>query len=385
MSTPSTTPRVGFVLERSLGHVTHADNLTKLLPAQDIIDADVVELAWETSGLQSRIPGFSTNWTIRSGVRARVAITQLKRSGPLDALFVHTQVPAVLSPDHLWRIPTVVSLDATPLQYDELGSHYGHARGNEYVERLKWTANRACFRRARHIVTWSEWAKRGVIDGYGIEEAKITVVPPGVATSVWSVERAAADPDAPVRILFVGGDLERKGGDVLLAAFRALRAEVAATSLDGVELHLVTRSHVAPEPGVIVHRNLGPNSPELVSLYHRSDVFCLPTRGDCLPMVLSEAGAAGLPLVSTAVAAIPEIVRDGETGLVVPPGDRDALVRALRALVEDPGLRLRLGTAAQVTVSRDFDAAKNVHRLAELLREVATGGDLSAPATVPGP
>ena len=128
-------------------------------------------------------------------------------------------MPAVLSPDHVRRIPTVVSLDATPLQYDELGAHYDHGRSNDCVERLKWKANRACFRRARHIVAWSAWAKQGVVDGYGIDEAKISVVPPGVATALWRVERVAADPDAPVRILFVGGDLDRKGGDVLLDAY----------------------------------------------------------------------------------------------------------------------------------------------------------------------
>ena len=55
-------------------------------------------------------------------------------------------------------------------------------------------------------------------------------------------------------------------------------------------------------------------------------------------MVLSEAGAAGLPLVSTAVAGIPEIVRDGETGLVVPVDDVAALTKALRTLVERPDL-----------------------------------------------
>ena len=73
----------------------------------------------------------------------------------------------------------------------------------------------------------------------------------------------------------------------------------------------------------------GPNSPELIELYHGADVFCLPTLGDCLPMVLSEAGAVGLPLVSTDVGAISEIVRDGETGLLVPVGDADALAAAL--------------------------------------------------------
>ena len=51
-------------------------------------------------------------------------------AGPLDAMFVHTQVPAILVPDRLRRIPTVVSLDATPIQYDELGAHYDHDTGS---------------------------------------------------------------------------------------------------------------------------------------------------------------------------------------------------------------------------------------------------------------
>jgi glycosyltransferase involved in cell wall biosynthesis len=363
-------PRVGFVLERSLGHITHADNLTRLLPSQDLIAADVVQIEWETNGIAARLPLYSTNWTVRSGLRARAAIRRLRRTAHVDALFIHTQVPAVLSPDHVRRVPTVVSLDATPLQYDELGSHYGHATGPAAVERLKWAANRACFRRARHIVAWSAWAKQGVVDGYGIDPGKVSVVPPGVDPALWHTERTLPPPDRPVRLLFVGGDLRRKGGDVLCAAFQALRLQLG-DSADDVELHLVTKSTVAPAPGVTVHDALGPNSAELVALYHRSDIFCLPTRGDCLPMVLSEAGAAGLPLVSTAVAGIPEIVHDGETGLVVAPDDVDGLVRSLRTLVEDRALRWRLGTAAQHLVQREFDAARNVARLAELLVEIA--------------
>jgi glycosyltransferase involved in cell wall biosynthesis len=84
-------------------------------------------------------------------------------------------------------------------------------------------------------------------------------------------------------------------------------------------------------------------------------------------MVLSEAGAAGLPSVATAVAGIPEIVRDGETGLVVPVDDVEALTKALRTLVESPELRGRLGTAAQELVTASFDAEKNAERLIELL------------------
>ena len=111
----------------------------------------------------------------------------------------------------------------------------------------------------------------------------------------------------------------------LIDAVHQLRRQGVA-----IELDLVTKSELAPEPGISVHRGLGPNSPELIELYHRADIFCLPTLGDCLPMVLSEAGAVGLPLVSTQIGAIDEIVRDGATGLLTPIGDVTALADALR-------------------------------------------------------
>ena len=121
-----------------------------------------------------------------------------------------------------------------------------------------------------------------------------------------------------MRVLFVGGDLVRKGGDVLVDAVEDLRRDSVP-----VEVDLVTRDDLAPREGVRVHHGLTPNSDEIVDLYRRADVFCLPTLGDCLPMVLSEAGALGLPVVSTDVGAIDEIVREGETGLLVPPSDPD--------------------------------------------------------------
>jgi glycosyltransferase involved in cell wall biosynthesis len=109
----------------------------------------------------------------------------------------------------------------------------------------------------------------------------------------------------------------------------------------------------------------------LVALYQRCDVFCLPTRGDCLPMVLSEAGATGLPLVSTDVGAIGEIVRDGESGRLVPVDDADRLTAVLTELVEDAALRRRLGDGAAALVGREFDAERNAQRLLDLLVDVA--------------
>ncbi len=116
---------------------------------------------------------------------------------------------------------------------------------------------------------------------------------------------------------------------------------------------------------------LTPNSPPLIELYHRADVFCLPTLGDCLPMVLSEAGAVGLPLVSTDVGAIGEIVRDGDTGILVPVSDPPALAAALHRLADDPALRRQMGEAARRLVGERFDAKVNAERLVSLLLDVA--------------
>jgi glycosyltransferase involved in cell wall biosynthesis len=266
----------------------------------------------------------------------------------------------------------VVSLDATPLQYDELGTFYSHDIGNARVEKIKRALNIRCYTNAARIVTWSAWAKRGLIDGYGVAAERIHVIPPGVWCERWTSPDPGVvtrDADDIVRILFVGADLARKGGDHLLEAFADLRVEHG----DTVELHLVTKSTVPPAPGVHVYADLTPNSDALKALYHRCDVFCLPTQGDCLPMVLSEAGATGMPLVSTGVAAIPEIVQDGVTGLVVPPADPGALAAALSKLVLDAPLRREMGARARALVEQSFDASKNATAVVELMCDVAGG------------
>jgi glycosyltransferase involved in cell wall biosynthesis len=89
-----------------------------------------------------------------------------------------------------------------------------------------------------------------------------------------------------------------------------------------------------------------------------SDVFVLSSRSEGMPMSILEAMAAGLPVVASAVGGIPEIVRDGETGLLVPPGDADALAAALGRLLDDDGLRRRLGAAGRERALDEFDVVR---------------------------
>lgn len=364
---------IGFIIEQALGHVTHGKNLQVNVPKDESVSPLWGLPAFETTGIASKIPLYKSNWTVRASLQTRRLVADMNRQTELDALFFHTQVTAVLAKKWVKRFPSIVSLDATPVQYDELGEFYQHETGSGWLEGVKWRLNRDCYRAANHLVTWTDWAKQSLVADYQVSAEKITVIPPGVNTRDWYRATPRRLENKPVKILFVGGNLQRKGGKLLLEAFRTLRQELPA--LDSrvpnieLELHLVTRDQVAQEPGLFVYNNMSANSAPLKKLYHDCDIFCLPTYGDCLPMVLSEAGAAGLPVVSTKLAGIPEIVQEDKTGFLVPCGDVPALTNALMRLVVSPELRLQQGARAVEVVTNGFDAERNTFRLLELIKE----------------
>lgn len=371
----TTVPHVGFVLEKALGHSTHADNLQHVISDDPRIRATWCPIPYDVDGFAARLPFYRSRWTLRAGLRARAAIRRAHHERPLDALFIHTQVAAILSTSWMKKVPTVVSIDATPKQYDVLGEHYAHPTDIAALEGLKLRANVRCLRAAADVVAWSTWAKDGLVAEYGVPEDKVFVIPPGVVSELWARPTDLPVDEDVTRILFVGGDFERKGGADLVEAFGRLQADRAGRSAaTPVELHIVTRAPVPAGPGIHVHDGMVANSPELRALYHRCHVFCLPTRADTFALVLSEAGAAGLALVSTAVGGIPELVRDGETGLLVPPDDVGALTGALTRLVDQPELRRRLATNVAALIAADFDATKNAERLVSILLAVAASG-----------
>jgi glycosyltransferase involved in cell wall biosynthesis len=355
---------IGFVLEQALGHITHTKNLQVNVPLDPEVRAHWALIDFDVAGAGARIPIYKSNWTVRAGLRAQQQLRKITQTTSLDALLFHTQVPAVLAQRWLHRIPSIVSLDATPLQYDQLGEFYQHQRGHPKLEVFKWRLNRDCYKAARRLVAWGAWTKRGLVDAYEVPDDKVVVIPPGVNTREWQRPVPRVAHSEPVKILFVGGNLDRKGGRHLIDAFRALRHH-------GIELHLVTKDTVAAEPGLFVYNDMAPNSQPLKNLYHTCDIFALPTFGDCLPMVLSEAGAASMATVSTTVAAIPEIVRNGETGLTVAAGDTAALTDALARLIASADLRMTLGMKAMAHVTCAYDAETNARRLLELLKEEA--------------
>lgn len=362
--------KIGFIVEQELGHKTHGQNLAKNVALDSSIHPLWAHPKIPKSGIMS-LPGLR-NWTLQAGLQANRALRGFKTAGhELNAIFFHTQVTAILAQRWMDKIPSVVSLDATPLQYDALGEFYAHESGPSWLERFKFEKNKSCYHKAHHLVTWSDWAKQSLIKDYAVPAEKITVIPPGVNVSEWQAAENTqhTNDESPTKILFVGGDLQRKGGTDLLLAFKSIQ-----DTYPEVELHMVTHDQPTAMRNLFVYNNLEPNSDRLKNLYHQADIFCLPTYGDCLPMVLSEAAATGLPIVSTQVAAIPEIVRPGEGGVLVEPGAVSQLKDALTALISDQTKRKTMGQAAFKITNTKFNAQKNAQQLFDLLKRVAHHG-----------
>ena len=357
--------RFAFVMEQTLGHVAHTRNLEMTLARESWIDGTVDKLAFPPAGVLGRLPGLQ-NWSLRASLMARAALRRQLRQRPLDAAFIHTQVAAQLSVGIMRRVPTVVSLDATPKNFDEVGEAYGHRRGSTLAESAKAAVTRRALLAASALVTWSRLAADSLVNDYGAAAERIHVIPPGVDIGRFlPQDRRRAE--GPLRILFVGGDFERKGGPDLVKAL---------VGLSNVELDAVTRSDVKTPPGVCcrVHRGLQPGDPALLQLYRRADVFAMPSRGDCMPQALAEGAAAGLPLVSTSVGAVPEIVQDGRNGLLVQAGSPADLRLALRRVAGDPGLRRAMGRESKTLARREHDAMANHRRIFDLMAEVSHAG-----------
>lgn len=353
--------RIGFVMEQVLGHVTVADNLRRAVSSLGEVEARWVETQlYDPRGLPERMPGLPPY--VRAGVRAWLDLHRTLRGWRYDVLVFNTQKAAALCQWQMLHTPTVLMTDVTPAQYDRLGKRYQHAPDrNPALRAIKHLVNRWNFHLASALIPYSSWTRDSLVHDYGVPAERVHVIPPGVDTTRWRPAQHRRRSDR-VRLLFVGGNFERKGGALLLEVFRHLRLHERA------ELHIVTREPVPQASGIVVHRGLHNNSPELQALYQQADIFVLPTLADCFSWVAIEAMATGLPVITTAVGGIPDIVEHGRTGYLLPPGDGRELGATLRRLLDDGALRAAMGRAGRERAVARFDARANAQRLLDLCR-----------------
>lgn len=167
-----------------------------------------------------------------------------------------------------------------------------------------------------------------------------------------------------------------KGQDVLARALAEPRLReaigvVAGDAWPGEERHLAALEALAAKLGLGERLRLLGFRDDPETVYGAADVVVVPsTRPDPLPNAALEAGAAGCCLVAAAHGGLPEIVRDGETGVLVPPRDPAALAAALAGLAADPDRRARLAAAAASDVSERFSVARLLRRVQALYDEL---------------
>ncbi|HVL18655.1 MAG TPA: glycosyltransferase [Gemmatimonadales bacterium] len=213
---------------------------------------------------------------------------------------------------------------------------------------------------------------------FGVRADKITQVPNAVALdrfprAVSPAPARPADPAAPQTVLTVARLDPQKGLHHLVAAAALVPEARVMVVGEGPERPALETEIARLGLGDRVHL-LGFRS-DVPDLLAASDLFVLPSLFEGLPLSILEAMAAGKPVVATAIGGNDEAVVDGATGLLVPPGDPQALADAIRALLRDPERRRRLGEAGRRRAEAEFSATAMVRRVAAVYDELLAASD----------
>lgn len=187
--------------------------------------------------------------------------------------------------------------------------------------------------------------------------------------------RDGSDRNDPVRILSVGRAVEKKGYDILLKALSRLPADLHwRFEHIGDGEHIKRLKALAVDLGIDdkIEWKGALDQKDVLAGYRLADIFALACRitedgdRDGLPNVLVEASSQGLVSISTNISGVPELLVDGQNGLVVPPEDPEALARALETAIRDAHFRHRLGQAAEKRVRTEFDFHASIGQLKSL-------------------
>lgn len=305
------------------------------------------------------------------------------------------------TPNRIRRFGQALVLAAElPADVTRLHAHFLHtpasvARYAALLRGLPWSGSA----HAKDIWTTPEWEKREklascewLVTCTAVNRDHLAALaPPGRVELVYhgvDLARFPQQPSSrdgePVVILSVARLIEKKGVEVLLEALARISPELRWKFVQVGDGPLAGRLHrQASALGLsekITWRG-ALTQDQLLIEYRKADLFALASRvardgdRDGLPNVLLEAQSQGLPCVATRVSAIPELVRDGHTGLLVEENDPEALARALEVLISSPARRRALGAAGQARVMETFGLDANLEPLARKLGLPAAGAN----------
>ena len=354
--------RFGFILSTTIGNQTHYLNLRKFVLKDPEVDSWWVGVNHGATPRAERVLGFLPRpLALRAWILHQL-LPALRLLGGSDAVMIHQFEAEIICAlrSYLTRRPLIVSsTDEAPADaHEDYPIYPGHLHKSARRRAFRLSLDRWRARRSDLLIPFTDWATALFHRNADVEEGKVVSIHVGVDLDIWTPpEPVERSPGQPGKILFVGTDFERKGGDLLLRVFGERFADVA-------ELHMVTGQ--LPDHGqrnVHVHTGLTPNDPRLVKLYGDCDMLVLPTTADLAPWALIEAMAMSRPCIATDIGAVSEVIDDGVTGFVIPVNDAAALEEKIRWLLDHPGLARDMGRRGRQKVEREYDAARNVPRI----------------------
>jgi glycosyltransferase involved in cell wall biosynthesis len=235
-----------------------------------------------------------------------------------------------------------------------------------------------CFRGARRLVCQSEAWRRFAVDGLGFAATNVTVIRNWTATrELLEVGAGRTSGRQPPRLLFLGWLERDKGVFELLEACRRLAGDrrfmldFAGAGTAEADARAFVARHGLQER-VFFHGWL--RGSHLHEALAAADVLVLPSWAEGLPNAMVEAMAAGLAVVVSAVGAIPELIADRRSGMLVQPRNVESLTRALAAVLDDPGLRDSIAREGHRIAAREFDVEEAVARLVHEIHIAVAAG-----------
>lgn len=303
---------------------------------------------------------FPVEWVSRrlpkGVVHATAAAVVARRAAGADVVYTTGMFGRSALASTLVRAPYVVKLTGDPAferarwrsRVEGDVETFQHGGGGIEVELLR-RARDLTLRRASHLVCPSSFLRDLALE-WGVEAARISVLPnptpPVPALPPRDGLRAALGVDG-LLFAFAGRLGPQKSLDVALAAVERVPGATLLVAGDGEQRAELERAAGAQT------RFVGPLSRERVlELFAAADAAVLPSSWENFPHSVVEALAVGTPVIATAVGGVPEVVTDGENGLLVPPGDVDAFAAALQRFAGDDELRTRLRGRAAASVER---------------------------------
>ncbi len=354
--------KIAYVVERYHRHGGH-ERVVAELAERLLADHDVHVIARDWCDV--RRPGIVFHRVAGPSRPAVASYAQFVARSSLAASrgaydVVHSQGPNCLHQNvvtvHTTQRPKTAILRSLPLFWERLSIPRRAAW--LFHQCLAIAVEAHVYRKAstRLIIALSEGIRGELIRDYGAAPERIVVIPNGVDLEEFhpvnrarwrqTVRREMGIGEDEFLCLFVGGEWERKGLDTAIRSLarvpcdRRVRLAVAGSG------PVRTYASMAQEVGLGERVLFLGHRPTTGPLYAAADVFIMPSRYEACSLVMLEAAATGLAIVSTPVSGVPDVLTDGQNALIVPEDDR-AFARALSRLVDDDALRLKLGARAR--------------------------------------